>query len=257
MIDIKKVQSRLLDMAKEIHCILERNDIPYVITYGTLLGAVRHGGFIPWDDDFDIYLFDDSYSSAIEVLRKELPSDLFLEDEESEPLYFHGWAHIKDLYSSAECDLYPQDNLYKHHGLSIDLYKATKIPRDELNLFQKREIIHYYNRKYSKGLMDESDYHSKVEAVSAEIKKMESTLESKKERQLTPIYGFMSLDGDMFEIDEVFPLKKYKFADTEFWGPNQYDSFLKRCYGDYMQLPSIEHRKPHYSNVVFSNSNMY
>ena len=254
MVDIKKVQSCLLGMAKDIHCILERNNIPYVITYGTLLGAVRHGGFIPWDDDFDIYLFDEGYSQAIDALRNELPSHLFLEDENSEPLYFHGWAHVKDLYSSVECDLYPQDNLYKHHGLSIDLYKATKIPRDELLLFQKREILKYYERKLSKGLIQESDFLSKVDPLKVEIQSIESSLSLAK-RDLSPIYGFMSLDGDMFEIDEVFPLRKYKFADTEFWGPNRYDSFLKRCYGDYMQLPPIEHRKPHYSNVVFSNYN--
>ena len=252
--DILRVQKRLLNMAKEIHNILDSHHIPYVITYGTLLGAVRHGGFIPWDDDFDLYLFDESYSQAIELLRKELPSDLFLEDEKSEPLYFHGWAHVKDINSSVECDLFPQDNLYKHHGLSVDLYKATKIPRDELLLFQKREIINYYERKYSKGLMGESDFLNKVETVKEEIKRIESSLKNVK-RDLSLIYGFMSLDGDMFEIDEVFPLKKYKFADIEFWGPNQYDAFLKRCYGDYMQLPSIENRKPHYSKVNFGISN--
>ncbi len=255
MFDVKRVQKRLLEMAIIIKDILESHNIPYVITYGTLLGAVRHGGFIPWDDDFDIYLFDENYSQAIDTLRNELPADLFLEDEKSEPLYFHGWTHVKDLNSSAECDLYPQDNLYKHHGLSVDLYKATKIPRDELLLFQKREIIKFYERKFSKGLMDESDFHSKVHALKVEIQGIESSLSLAK-RDLSPIYGFMSLDGDMFEIDEVFPLKKYKFADTEFFGPNQYDSFLKRCYGDYMQLPSIEHRKPHYSNVLFDNSNI-
>lgn len=252
--DILRVQNRLLDIAKEVHNILDSYHIPYVITYGTLLGAIRHKGFIPWDDDFDLYLFDESYSQALEALRYELPPDLFLEDENSEPLYFHGWAHVKDLNSSVECDLYPQDNLYKHHGLSIDLYKATKIPRDELLLFQKREILKYYERKFSKGFMGESDFHNKVEAVTEEIQIIESTLTSMAKRDLSPIYGFMSLDGDMFEIDEVFPLKKYKFADTEFWGPNHFDSFLKRCYGDYMQLPSIENRKPHYSKVFFYDS---
>ena len=74
--DIKRVQDRLLEIAKRTAAILEKHDIPYQIAFGTLLGAVRHGGFIPWDDDFDFFLFDDSYEKAMEVLAQELPSDL-------------------------------------------------------------------------------------------------------------------------------------------------------------------------------------
>ena len=68
--DIRKVQQCLLRMAKEIAGVLEGNGIQYFIAYGTLLGAVRHQGFIPWDDDLDFYLFDDSYDRAIELLRE-------------------------------------------------------------------------------------------------------------------------------------------------------------------------------------------
>ena len=81
--DIKRVQNRLLEMGKVIADILERNNIPYMITFGTLLGAVRHGGFIPWDDDFDMFLFEDSYEKAMEVLSKELPMDMFLENKDT------------------------------------------------------------------------------------------------------------------------------------------------------------------------------
>ena len=57
-VEVKRVQETLLKMAKTIAGILEANDIPYMIAFGTLLGAVRHIVFIPWDDDFEFYLFD-------------------------------------------------------------------------------------------------------------------------------------------------------------------------------------------------------
>jgi lipopolysaccharide cholinephosphotransferase len=84
-------------MASIIEEILDRHGIPHMLAFGSLLGAVRHRGFIPWDDDFDFLIFNEYYSEAIEVLRTELPDDCFLEDEKTEPKYFHAWAHVKDL----------------------------------------------------------------------------------------------------------------------------------------------------------------
>lgn len=248
MIDIKRVQDRLLEMAKCVCSILDRQSIPYVITYGTLLGAIRHRGFIPWDDDFDLYLFSETYDSAISILTSELPNNLFLENELSEPRYFHGWAHIKDLNSEVYSKQFPQDNAYVHHGLSIDLYKATRIPREQLSLFQLTEQKKYYVRRFQNELISKDDYQQKASALDLRIE------EETGKRVLHPedeIYAFMSLDGDYLEINEVFPLKIYHFAGECFLGPNSFHDFLTRCYGDYMELPPPEKRIPHYSEVHF------
>lgn len=247
MVDIKRIQNRLLEMAKVIHNILEKNNIPYMIAYGTLLGAVRHQGFIPWDDDFDIYLFEDennSYEDAVKILQKELPEDMFLEYFDTEPKYFHAWAHVKDLNSEVSCDAYPQDNSYSHHGLSIDLYRTCKIKEKDLKKFREKENREYLDRRKELNLISEDEYNKRLEK-GVNINSKEFDINSG-----TDIYEAFDILRKM-SINEIFPLKKYQIEDFEFWGPNNYDAILKRRYGDYMKLPPEEQRKSHYSSVLF------
>lgn len=248
-IDIKRVQKKLLEMGKNIASILEANNVPYIITFGTLLGAVRHGGFIPWDDDFDFFLFDDTYDTAIELLRKELPKDMFLEDEKSESKYFHGWAHVKDMNSEVYCEQFPQDNLYNHHGLSVDLYKCKRIHSSELLDYRIVEMEKYLKRKLDKGIIDLSSYNLKRDILKEAIEKEEKN----NPIEDSFIYGMAVKERFMFEKD-IFPLKKISFDGVEFWGPNDSNSILQHFYGDYMQLPSEENRLTHYSKVIFKEN---
>ncbi|WP_173468725.1 phosphorylcholine transferase LicD [Fibrobacter succinogenes] len=243
--DISAVHFRLLKMGGIIAKILEKNDIPYIIAYGTLLGAVRHEGFIPWDDDFDFFLFDDSYDNAIEILRKEIPQDMFLEDSLSEPLYFHAWAHIKDLNSEISCDLYPQDNIYAHHGLTVDLYRCKRMNLAELCEYRKMEAELYLKRKLNRKLMSESDFQQQLSRLT---KKIEDD-EKGDANTNVDILGFPFNERYM-KYSDVFPLKRYSFENVSFWGPNNADAILKQFYGDYMQLPPEKDRVPHCNNII-------
>lgn len=248
--EVKKVQKRLLEMAVVIRDILEKNQIPYFITYGTLLGAVRHKGFIPWDDDFDFYLFDDSYAKAMAVLNNELPNNLFLENSSSEPKFYHGWAHVKDLYSITECELFPDDGRYAHKGISIDLYRTKLIHEKEEQIFRLTEHLDYLNRKHSTSMMSEDEFKTRSMAIIKKLEIEKVTLSQQKDLG-REMYAFFVIYNDRLFLDEMFPLKKYAFENTEFYGPQNADALLSRCYGDYMRLPPVEKRRPHYSNVIF------
>ncbi len=248
----KIVQQRLLEMAKIITEILDKNNIPYMITYGTLLGAVRHQGFIPWDDDFDLFLFDDSYEKAIKILDKELPKDMFLEYYHSEPKYFHQWAHVKDLNSEVICEEFPQDNIYTHKGISIDLYKAVKMKFCEVNNFLEEENKKYLERRKAINLLTDEEYEKRIKKINEKLNKTED-FENENDDENRLVYCAVTSGMKHINEEDIFPLKKYKFENLEFYGPSNANKILKYTFGDYMKLPPIENRKSHYSSVIFFN----
>lgn len=247
--DVKVVQKRLLEMAVAIRNILEKENIPYIITYGTLIGAVRHKGFIPWDDDFDFFLFAETYDQAMIALKQNLPEDMFLENRDSEPNYFHYWSHVKDLKTITECKLYPQDGIYQHKGLIVDLYKATRMKLKDAELNRHQKALEYFQRIYALGIIDKEFFNKKTAElhILIEIEK-KASLESEDEEE---VYSFPDNKHNYFRLEELFPLKRYEFENTYFMGPQNPDQMLRRSHGDYMQLPPEDKRKPHYSKVEF------
>lgn len=247
--DVKKVQLRLLEMAKITAEILDRNGIQYSIAYGTLLGAVRHKGFIPWDHDFDFFLFDDGYGKALEALRKELPKDILVHDRQTDPIYWPSWAKVRDLNSIVSNEKYPDEMAYRFHGIHLDLYYLKKIKRSKVDVYIKREAIEFLVRKYDAGLIRDDVYDQTFAQWSKEYVDILGDL-SKQNDSDEEVYNNLSWIKEI-EIDHIFPLKKYDFEDTQFWGPNNYDAILSQFYGDYMTIPEFEKRQISYDYVEF------
>ena len=249
MLDINRIHSRLFEMAKTTKKILENNDIPYTIAFGSLIGAIRHKGFVPWDCDFDLVLFADQYEKAKQVLRENLPDDMILQDELNEPQYYHAWAHVKDKNSIACSKNYKNDDVYIHRGLSVDLYIATRIDRKKLDLFCLKENLKYRERLHKSGLIDDTEFKRNQNDLMKQIQEEEKKISAE---DLGDIYALpLPRNYRIMGIDELFPLKRYQFQDELFWGPYNADKMLTRIYGEYMKLPPVEERLPNYDSVVF------
>ena len=104
---LEKVQSTLWEILLQVDSIFEKNNIRYFLSYGTLLGAVRHKGFIPWDDDLDICVFEEDYVKGIQLLREQLDHKYIVHDEHTDAIYWCPFSKLRLKESETECVLWP------------------------------------------------------------------------------------------------------------------------------------------------------
>ncbi len=171
---------------------------------------------------------------------------MFVEDEKSEEKYFHDWAHVKDLCTECKCKQFPHDDLYSHHGLSIDLYRYRRIDVKNFSDIRFTTGVKYINRRRELGFITEEEYRARK--IFFEERREKDKLNITDEKILMYPQG----QGYQF-INDVLPLKKYKFEEGYFFGLANAENILRMRYGDYMKLPPIEERLSHYNSVVFFN----
>jgi len=246
---VDEAHKRLLKIAIEVRQVLNRHNIPYSIFFGTVIGAVRHKGFVPWDMDMDFGAFD-NYEETVKYLKSELPSWLVVLDHEEDPNYCASWVKIVDRFSEFHATMFEGDNVFKHKGLHVDLYNIKKSTYNNMCDYRKEEALAYYQRKFDAGHLTGQDlyqFKNKVEEQYSLDKSQREILQDDK-----TMYGFLRFfEG---EEDSIFPLRPYVFEGESFMGPNDYDKFLKSCYykGDYMEFPPYEKRDMKMDEIIIN-----
>lgn len=248
--DVQRVQKRLLEMADQVTSILDKHHIDYMIGFGTLLGAVRHQGFIPWDDDFDIFLFNNQYEDALQALRKELPKDMIVHDKLTDPIYWPYWSRVRDINSDFYSQLDPYDNNYKYRGINLDLYRMDLIKQKDATKLKFENYLSYHNRIFQSGLIDEEKYQKAKSELFPQYQK--ACREAEKSHDENEVYWFILGYEKGLAKDAIFPLKKYKYEGHIYLGPNNADVLLSTKYGDYHTIPNYSKRKTHYTWVRFN-----
>lgn len=244
------LQRVLLMILKDIDILLKENNIPYYLDAGTALGAVRHKGFIPWDDDLDICIMPEYYKAFVKVCREKLDKEkyYFEEGETDWPLPFSK-IKLNGTFID-EVDAYPSEN----RGIYIDIFCPDYAKKSKLGKFFQFAL----GRLYTACFLSRKPY-----TANSIPKKMIMSLARKISKHRNLYDWLRNYVRDESKSDELSMTwdrtrshwSKYfyekslfdsqilmDFEEEKFPVCGGYDEYLTHLYGDYMQLPPVEKR---------------
>ncbi|MCH5203692.1 MAG: LicD family protein [Oscillospiraceae bacterium] len=252
--EIKNIEFELL---KKFISFCDKYDLHYALTYGTLLGAVRHEGFIPWDDDIDVMMPREDYQKLIKACFEKCPIEgCELLGRDNTEGYFYPFLKLCDTNTIAKMD----DN-HTVHGIWIDIFPVDRVPDDEKKArklhkhirFCKNMVISYttnFKAKHKNWKMIPKFFY-KALAKMIGINKLVDHIENESQKfadadthRVAIVNWQSSVGGNMDEKDFRAP-EKVMFNGVEMNAPRNYDGYLRSIYGDYMSMPPKSKRAAH------------
>ena len=251
MKEIEAVESRriMLDILNDVAGFCDSNNLRYYLGYGTLIGAIRHKGFIPWDDDIDIQMPRPDYEIFIRLYRKSGKYLLFTPNDQG---CYILWTKVYNP-ETIRRERYVDYKRYQLIGIDIDIFPMDGQPEDwkeYKKLTEKRTLLYWL---VARGIMPFPGPTLKTSLVAAFCRLFNPSKLIEKYVKSSDIYPYQDSKyvgySDCFfpcldrHRREVFENRvKVQFENGEYWAPAGYDEYLRNLFGDYMQLPPVEKR---------------
>ncbi len=266
---MKKIWAVNMDIYLEFAQICDKYGLKYYAYAGTLLGAIRHNGFIPWDDDMDVCMPRDDYEKFIEVASHELSDPFFLQTPNTEPGYYRTMARLSNQMTTRMLPFYAHSGM--SHGLILDIFPLDNcIP--ETNESDISEILIHakrcsqYLKRNDTNIMTPEHFATWKDNMTDDPRREWETVQriAMKDNQRESDYYCMKvvvLPGNRYNA----PLNKAWFASTiktrfekiEISIPCGFDAFLTATFGDYRQFPPIEQRGTWHAGLIIDPERPY
>lgn len=281
-VEIEQLKKIELDILKEFIAVCDKLNLRYMVDYGTLLGAVRHKGFIPWDDDIDVAMPRPDFDIFMEKAQSLLPKNLFVQNYHSDKNFPRLYAKIRNSDTTfLEKDYSCTD---MNHGIYIDIFALDGVPEDkqeQQKLFDKiikllAKIMYYNNIYYTE--VDYFYHKNPIIRFLKQAKKFYYKHLTNKDKNVAKLrrkaekilrqndYEKSEFVGDLsaaYSTKEFLPkamfenLIKLQFENLQVNAPADYDRYLTCVYGDYMTLPPEEERVSVHNAKIVDCNNSY
>lgn len=260
---LKKLQLTELDILEKISSLCDEYDIAWFIDAGTLLGAARHQGFIPWDDDVDIAMLRPDYDRFIEVARDHLPCGYSLHTFDDTPgfagmfakVYRDGTVFATKETQEAGCD----------QSIFVDIFPYDFLEADALSEARQRRTAKFWQsasylwhsgtivvpHKGILGRLEKMGCRVAHRVIKALVKR-----DWIKNRFDTAVIRHKLHNDDIvlelawpniqgYRVRDLLPVSLLPFEGVEFPAPHDWESYLTQMYGDWRKLPALEDRRTH------------
>ena len=245
---LRRQQMVMLEMVTVLDKICKKHNIPYFLYGGTLLGAFRHNGFIPWDDDLDVAMMRKDYKRLLKVLPDELPEHIALQTNDTDRNYFLFIAKLRDKRSFLDEGDF--DKVFKERGIFIDIFPLDRL----LPWTQRLRLQSMAYNFFRKGNGNDSSM-KKIRALTWFNRHVSFPLL----RGISRLSGTKALMCDygipfhnIYDPQDVFPLTIHDFEGVQLPVPDNSHHMLQTMYGDYMRLPDdLDHVYHHVERLEF------
>lgn len=266
---LEKVRNIQLEILDEVVKVCQKYNINYFLCSGTLLGAIRHKGFIPWDDDIDIAMNQKDYYNFIEIAKKELSEKFEIDCYTTNPKCSFSFTKVRKkntVYIEKKEGL--KAGNYNKKGIWIDIFCYNNAYNDMQNnnkIFQKcRRIFTFINIKLKTNYYNASFYKKIIYKIFLKLvtikyltnKLIKITTENKDNDSefMCNFGGNLSFEKETIKREQIYPLSVVEFCGKKYNAPKNPDYYLKHLYGNYLKLPPKNKRITHIpSYIKFEN----
>lgn len=248
---LRQAQLVMLRMFKIIDYICRKHKINYWMCSGTLLGAVRHKGFIPWDDDLDICMIREDYERFVSIAVEEFPADMVLQTRETDPNYHYLPlpCKVRDKksfilspgYEDANCekglfiDIFPMD---RYHIQPVPFMIERCIKAYNMFICKSLDAIYFKNESLDKRVL--AAFHPMFHTLVRQYLGFARRLIDHNRCLGTNCklgHGFDTIWRRYLDYKDIFPVKELEFEGYKFFAPNNPDIYLRTLYGDNYMTP--------------------